>query len=151
MLELGMGFDPEFSARENVFMNGALYGHSPAHMATIYNEIMDFAEHWDFENVPLKNFSSGMQARLGFAVATAVKPEIILLDEVLGVGDFRFVKKCENLISEILSGETTVLIVSHDVNTVIRMCTRAIVINKGELVYAGDPAEACKAYEDVHG
>jgi ABC-2 type transport system ATP-binding protein/lipopolysaccharide transport system ATP-binding protein len=148
MLELGTGFDPEFSAKENVFMNGAMFGHPPSYIATIYSEIMDFAELWEFENVPLKNFSSGMYARLGFAVATTVNPEILILDEVLGVGDFLFIKKCEARIDDLLSKGNTVLIVSHDVNTVIKMCSRAMLLNKGELICIGEPEEVCYVYQE---
>ena len=134
LLELGAGFDPEFSAKENVFLNGAIFGHSPAYMKTIYDEIIDFAELWDFIDVPVKNFSSGMQARLGFAVATCVKPEVLILDEVLGVGDFKFQEKCNKRIDELLSSGATVLLVSHMPGVIKKMCSRAIYLNKGELV-----------------
>lgn len=148
LLELGAGFDPEFTAKENIFFNGALFGRSPKFMDSMYNEIMDFAELWDFENVPVKNFSSGMNARLGFAVATCVKPEILILDEVLGVGDFRFQEKCENRIKELLVSGATVLLVSHAINDIKRMCSRAILLRKGELVCVGDAGEVCQVYQD---
>jgi len=148
LLELGTGFDYEFSAKENVFMNGAMFGHSPAHMETLYNEIMDFAELWEFENVPLKNFSSGMSARLGFAVATSVKPNILIIDEVLGVGDFRFMEKCEARINDMLSQGITVLIVSHNSETIENMCSRALLLRKGELVMVGGVEEVSAVYQE---
>ena len=147
LLELGAGFDAEFSARENVYMNGAMFGHSPSYMDTIYDEIMDFAElGGEFEHVPLKNFSSGMQARLGFAVATCVKPEILILDEVLGVGDYRFQEKCRLRIDETLSGGTTVLLVSHSIETIKKMCSRALLLDKGQMVCVGSVEEVSRVY-----
>ena len=103
-MDLGSGFDYEFSVRENVYMNGAMFGRSPAYMKTIYNEIMDFSELWEFENVPLKSLSSGMATRLGFSIATHVKPDILIIDEVLGVGDYRFSQECQVRISNLLTG-----------------------------------------------
>jgi len=147
LLELGAGFDPEFSAKENVYMNGAMHGHSPAHMDTLYKDIMDFAELWEFENVPLKNFSSGMYGRLAFSVATQIEPEILIIDEILGVGDFQFARKCESKISELLSGGTTVLIVSHALSTIQSLCTRAILLQKGRLVEVGTVDDVCQTYQ----
>jgi len=147
LIELGAGFDPEFSAKDNVYMNGAMYGHSPSHMGILYKKIMDFAELWEFENVPLKNFSSGMYARLGFAVATEVKPEILIIDEILGVGDFRFTEKCKKRISELISGGTTVLLVSHSSSTIESMCDRAILLEKGEMLFMGSVKEANDLYK----
>jgi len=147
LLELGSGFDPEFSAKENVFMNGAMHGHSPAYMATLYKDIMDFAELWEFESVPLKNFSSGMYARLAFAVATQIEPEILIIDEILGVGDFQFAQKCEDKISELLSGGTTVLVVSHALSTIKKLCTKAILLQKGNLVAIGAVKDVCQKYQ----
>ena len=147
LLELGAGFDLEFSARENIYLNGAMFGHSPAHMDGLYHEIMDFAELWDFQDVPLKNFSSGMQARLGFSVATQVDPSILIIDEVLGVGDYRFAKKSENRIHELLSRGATVLLVSHSASTIKDLCTRAMILRQGEMVCIGDVDEVCERYE----
>jgi len=147
LLELGAGFDPEFSARENVYMNGAMFGHSPLHMDGLYEEIMNFAELWEFADVPLKNFSSGMQARLGFAVATQVDPDILIVDEILGVGDFRFAEKCEERIANMLLTGTTVLLVSHDIETVKKLCTKALILHQGEIVSIGNVGEMCKFYE----
>jgi len=147
LLELGAGFDAEFSAKDNVYMNGAMYGYSPAHMQTLYEDIMNFADLWEFENVPLKNFSSGMYARLAFAVATQIEPEILIIDEILGVGDYQFGKKCEARIAELLSGGTTVLLVSHALDTIEKLCTKALLLQKGKIVCAGSVPEVCQAYQ----
>jgi len=147
LLELGSGFDHEFSAKENVFMNGAMFGRSPSHMKTIYEGIMDFAELWEFENVPLKNFSSGMSARLGFAVATHVDPDILIIDEILGVGDFKFTQKCEARIADMLAKGTTVLLVSHNIDTIRSMCSRALLLQKGKMIHIGEVEEVCRMYQ----
>ena len=147
LLELGAGFDPEFSARDNVYMNGAMFGYSPIYMEGIYEKIMDFAELWEFENVPLKNFSSGMYARLGFAVATQVNPDILIIDEILGVGDYRFIEKSEARIGEMISKGTTVLIVSHGIKTVERLCTRALLLKDGNMVTIDTVEEVCQLYQ----
>lgn len=147
LLELGAGFDYEFSAKENVYMNGAMFGHSPAHMETLYNDIMNFADLWEFENVPLKNFSSGMSARLGFAIATQVDPDILIIDEILGVGDYHFAQKCEMRIQELLSGGTTVLLVSHSIDTIKKMCTRAMILDRGQMIAIGTVDEICAIYQ----
>ena len=149
LLELGAGFDPEFSARDNVYMNGALFGHPIKYMAGKYDEIMDFAELWDFEHVALKNFSTGMNARLGFAVATSVEPDVLIVDEVLGVGDYKFQAKCEARIASLISGGTTVLLVSHDVRKIEEMCSRAILLEKGSVACLGAVDEVCRVYGDA--
>jgi len=146
LLELGAGFDPEFSAKDNVFMNGAMFGHSPVYMKELYDEIMDFAELWEFEDVPMKNFSSGMYARLGFSVATHVNPDILIVDEVLGVGDYLFSLKCEKRMKEMLSAGSTVLLVSHNTKTMKDLCMRALLLDKGRLVYAGSVDEVAEVY-----
>jgi len=146
LLELGAGFDMEFSARDNIYMNGAMFGHSPKYMAGKYNEIMDFAELWEFEDVALKNFSSGMTARLGFSVATSVNPEILIVDEILGVGDYQFQAKCKERIESMISKGVTVLLVSHSTETVKKMCSRAILLKKGQTVCVGDVEEVCAVY-----
>ena len=148
LLELGAGFDPEFSARDNIYMNGAMYGHPPKYMETKFNEIMDFAELWEFEDVAVKNFSSGMVGRLGFAIATSVQPDILIVDEILGVGDYKFQEKCEERINNMMAGGTTVLLVSHNIGTIKEMCTRAILLRKGETVCIGDVDEVCAEYGD---
>jgi len=148
LLELGSGFDFEFSAKDNVYMNGAIYGHSPSYMDTLYNDIMDFAELWEFENVPLKNYSSGMTARLGFAVATQVEPEILIVDEILGVGDFQFKEKSEARIRHMLTNGTTVLLVSHSAETIRSLCSRAMILQQGSLVAIGDVDEVSQIYQE---
>ena len=148
LLELGAGFDPECSARENIFMNGAMYGYSQKFMEEKYDEIMDFAELWEFEDVAVKNFSSGMTGRLGFAVATSVQPEILIVDEILGVGDYKFQEKCEKRINNMIDNGATVLLVSHAISTVKKMCSRAILLEKGRVVCVGDVDEVCEVYGD---
>ena len=148
LLELGAGFDPECSARENVFMNGAMYGYPQKFMEEKYEEIIDFAELWEFEDVALKNFSSGMMGRLGFAVATSVQPDILIVDEILGVGDYKFQKKCEERVEKMMGGGATVLLVSHSIKTIKEMCTRAVLLEKGRVVCLGDVDEVCKVYGD---
>ena len=147
LLELGAGFDSEFSARDNVYMNGAMFGHSPAYMDTKYKGIMDFAELWDFEDVAIKNYSSGMVARLGFAVATSVEPDILIIDEILGVGDYKFQEKCGQRINHMIKQGITVLLVSHSIDTIKKMCSRALLLKKGEVVCSGDIHEVCDTYE----
>jgi len=146
LLELGAGFDPEFSARDNVYMNGAMYGYTTKYMETKYNEIMDFAELWEFEDVALKNFSSGMMARLGFAVATSVKPDILIVDEILGVGDYKFQAKCMQRVSGMITEGVTVLLVTHDINAINDMCTRAMLLERGKLACIGSVDEVNMAY-----
>ena len=146
LLELGAGFDHEFSARNNVYMNGAMFGHSPKYMDDIYDEIIDFAELREFEDVAVKNYSTGMRARLGFAVATSVQPDILIVDEILGVGDYKFQAKCEKRISQMISRGITVLLVSHSEATIKKMCTRAILLKKGKTVCVGDAEEVCLKY-----
>ena len=149
LLELGAGFDPEFSAKDNVFMNGAMFGHPPKFMESKYTEIMDFAELWEFENVAVKNFSSGMMGRLGFAVATSVQPDILIVDEILGVGDYKFQAKCEERINNMIERGVTVLLVSHNTEVIKKMCSRAILLKKGETVRVGGVDEVCGVYEEV--
>jgi len=148
LLELGTGFDMEFSARDNIYMNGAMYGYSPAFMETKYDDIMNFAELWEFEEVALKNFSTGMTGRLGFAVATSVQPEILIVDEILGVGDYKFQEKCEERIKGMITEGTTVLLVTHNVSKIKEMCSRAILLEKGKLICVGGVDEVCELYGD---
>ena len=146
MIELGAGFDKNMTARENIFLNGCVLGYSEAFIKEKFDEIVDFAEIRDFLDVPLKNFSSGMSARLGFAIATSVKPDILICDEVLAVGDFKFREKCEKRMNELLSGGTTLLFVSHSIDQVKRMCKKAIWLDHGELKMIGDSKTVCDAY-----
>ncbi|MDY6030133.1 MAG: ABC transporter ATP-binding protein [Treponemataceae bacterium] len=149
LIELGAGFDGEMTARENIFLNGCVLGYTEKFIREKFDEIVDFAEVRDFLDVPLKNFSSGMAARLGFAIATTVKPDILICDEVLAVGDFKFQEKCEKRMNELLSGGTTLLFVSHDINQVRRMCKKAIWIDHGNIKMIGDSKEVCDAYSSI--
>ena len=149
LIELGAGFDGEMTARENVYLNGCVLGYTEKFIDEKFDEIIDFAEVRDFLDVPLKNFSSGMAARLGFAIATTVKPDILICDEVLAVGDFKFQEKCEKRMNELLSGGTTLLFVSHSIDQVKRMCNKAIWIDHGEMKMIGDAKEVCAAYSSI--
>ena len=131
LIELGAGFDGELTARENIFLNGALLGHKKSFMQQHFDEIIEFSELQDFVDVPIKNFSSGMAARLGFAVATIVKPDILIVDEVLAVGDHAFQEKCKKRMEEMLKGGTTLLFVSHSAEQVKELCQNVIWIDKG--------------------
>ena len=147
MIELGAGFDPELTARENVYLNGAVLGYDRSFMDRHFNSIIDFAELWDFVDVPIKNYSSGMVARLGFAIATEVKADILIVDEVLAVGDFRFQEKCKQRMEEMLSGGTTLLFVSHSTEQVRMLCKKAVWLSKGRVQMIGDVDEVCACYE----
>jgi lipopolysaccharide transport system ATP-binding protein len=146
ILEVGTGFHPELSGRDNVFLNGAILGMSRAETAAKFDEIVDFSGVRDFIDVPVKRYSSGMYVRLAFAVAAHLDPEILLLDEVLAVGDRRFQEKCLRRIRELTGEGRTVIFVSHDVNAVAQLCNRAIVINAGEMTYSGPVAAAVECY-----
>lgn len=146
LIELGAGFDMDLSGRENVFLNGAILGHSKKMMEEKYDEIMDFSELKDFEDVPVKNYSSGMMARLGFSIATLVKPDILIVDEILSVGDHSFQEKCSKRMEEMMSGGTTVILVSHDESMVKKICRHAAWINKGHLMFVGDSEVAVDHY-----
>ena len=148
LIELGAGFDGNMTARENVFLNGAVLGYSEKYIKEKFDEIIDFAELRDFLDVPIKNFSSGMAARLGFAIATTVKPDILICDEVLAVGDFKFQEKCKKRMNELLSGGTTLLFVSHSIEQVKRMCNKAIWIDHGEMKMIGNAEDVCDAYSN---
>ena len=150
MLELGAGFDPQLTAIENIYIQGALLGHSKAFMKKHYDEIVDFSELEEFLEMPIKNYSTGMQARLAFAIATVVDPEILIVDEVLSVGDAAFQRKCANRIQEMLKDSTTLLLVSHSNEMVKRLCEKAIWLRKGELVMSGNSAEVCDAYTNYY-
>lgn len=147
LIELGAGFDPDLTARENVYMNGAVMGYDAAYMKQHYEEIIEFAELQDFVDVPVKNFSSGMYARLGFAIATLVKPDVLIVDEILGVGDFRFQEKCKVRIRELMAGGTTVLLVSHAPDTIRSFCNRAAWLEHGQVRMLGPVDEVMDAYE----
>lgn len=146
LIELGAGFDPECTARENIFLNGCVLGHSLKYMEEHFDEIVKFAEIEKFLDSPIKNYSSGMKARLGFSVATMVKPDILIVDEVLAVGDYKFRRKCEKRMRELLDNGTTLLYVSHNIAEVKRLCDHAIWIDKGETRMIGEVGEVCDAY-----
>lgn len=146
LIELGAGFNPEMTARENIFLNGCVLGHTQKFMQEHFDEIVDFAELWDFLDSPLKNYSSGMNARLGFSIATMVKPDILIVDEILAVGDYKFRQKCEARMKELLDGGTTLLYVSHSIDEVRRLCDHAIWIEKGVGRMQGEVNAVCDAY-----
>ncbi len=146
LIELGAGFDPELTAAENIFLNGAILGYSREQMEKKFDEIVAFSGLENFLNVPLKNFSSGMYARLGFAIATVVNPDILIIDEILSVGDIKFQNKCRERIGELLSGKTTVIFVSHSVEQVNNLCDKGLILEKGKLITKGDIDEICRLY-----
>lgn len=149
LIELGAGFDPELSARENIYLNGALLGYTKEFIDANFDGIIEFAELKDFVDMPLKNFSSGMVARIAFAIATITEPDILIVDETLSVGDVFFQQKCERRIQHFIeSGDVTVLFVSHSMEQVERICQRAVWIEKGDLRMDGPVDEVCKAYHD---
>lgn len=147
LIEVGAGFDPELTARENIFLNGAILGYSRQFLESKFDEILDFAELQKFVDVPVKNFSSGMYARLGFAIATMVEPDILIVDEVLSVGDFRFQEKCEERIREMISHGVTIILVSHDSKLIRDMCSRVIWLEHGAIRKMGDTESICDEYE----
>ncbi|MBR2754059.1 ABC transporter ATP-binding protein [Candidatus Saccharibacteria bacterium] len=144
-IELGVGFNPELSGRENIYLNGALLGFSNKEMDTMYDEIVDFAELRDFMDQKLKNYSSGMQVRLAFSIAIRAKGDILLLDEVLAVGDAAFQRKCSDYFASI-KGKQTVILVTHSMENVRKYCTRAILLEKGKVAQEGNPETIAKAY-----
>ena len=148
LIELGAGFDMDLTGRENIFLNGAVLGHSRKLMQEKYDEILDFSELGDFLDVPVKNYSSGMMARLGFSIATIVKPDILIVDEILAVGDHAFQEKCQKRMESMMSGGTTVILVSHSEADVKRICQHAAWLNKSKLMYVGDAGEALNQYND---
>ena len=150
LIELGAGFDYNMTARENIFLNGTVLGHSRKFMQEHFEEIVDFAELHEFLDVPIKNFSSGMQARLGFAIATMVRPDILVVDEILSVGDYQFQQKCYRRMEEMLSGGTTLLYVSHDIESVRKLCDHAIWLDKGHVVKSGLVEDVCSKYMQVY-
>lgn len=147
-IELGVGFNPELSGRENIYLNGALLGFSNKEMDAMFDEIVDFAELRDFMDQKLKNYSSGMQVRLAFSIAIRAKGDILLLDEVLAVGDAAFQQKCADYFASI-KGKQTVVLVTHDMDDVKKYCDRAILIEKGKIKLEGDPEEVAIAYKNL--
>ncbi len=146
LIELGAGIDPRLTARENIYLNGCILGHTKQYIDERFDAIVEFSELEDFLDSPVQNFSSGMKSRLGFSVATMMEPDVLIVDEVLSVGDVLFRKKCINRMNEMLSHGTTLLFVSHNMTTVKSMCNKAIWLNKGEVVMQGDIDEVCNEY-----
>ena len=150
LIELGAGFDMELTARENIYLNGALLGYSKQFIDERFEDIVDFAEVRDFLDMPMKNYSSGMVARVAFSVATAIIPDILVVDETLSVGDFLFQEKCEKRINELVDGHgTTLLFVSHSIDQVERVCDKAVWIEKGHMRMIGNVKDVCKAYRHL--
>ena len=149
MLELGAGFDPNYSGAENIYLYGATMGFSRKFIDEKYNEIVEFSELKDFINAPLKSYSSGMKSRLGFAIATAVKPDVLILDEVLSVGDAAFKEKSEQRILDMMEDGVTVLYVSHSTDRIRKLCNKAIILTKGQVVASGDVNEICDMYTEM--
>lgn len=147
MIELGAGFDQNLTAEENIYLNGTILGYSKKMIQEKYKEIVDFAELWNFLELPIKNYSSGMRARLGFSIATITKPDILIIDEVLAVGDVSFQAKCRKRIHELLDQGTTLLFVSHSKQPVLDLCQNAAWLDHGEIKLIGTPEEAYAAYE----
>ena len=145
-IELGVGFNPELTGRENVYMNGALLGFSNDEMDTMYDDIWEFAELKDFQDQKLKNYSSGMQVRLAFSIAIRAQGDILLLDEVLAVGDAAFQKKCSDYFYNLKDRQQTVILVTHSMENVRKFCDRAILIEAGEIVQEGNPKKVADAY-----
>lgn len=146
LIELGAGFDLNLTARENVFLNGAVLGYNRRQMRDQFESIIDFAELWDFVDVPIKNFSSGMVARLGFSIATCHTPDVLIVDEILGVGDFKFQEKCERRMNNIIDSGATIIFVSHSEKQVRDLCKRAIWLQKGHMIMDGEVNEVCDRY-----
>ena len=147
LIELGAGFDMDLTARENIYLNGSVLGHSKQYLDDHFDEIVDFAELHEFIDVPLKNYSSGMVARIAFSIATMTEPDILIVDEILSVGDFLFQKKCEERINHMMENGTTVLIVSHSLDQIERLCDRVAWLEKGKLKMIGDMQTVCDAYK----
>lgn len=147
LLELGAGFDPQYTGAENIYLYGAILGYTKDFIDSKYNRIVKFSELGDFINVPVKNYSSGMKARLGFSIASVVEPDILILDEVLSVGDVKFRRKSLRRINKMMSNGVTVLFVSHSINQVRKVCNKAILLEHGHVVYYGDLEEAIILYE----
>lgn len=148
-IELGVGFNPELTGRENVYLNGALLGFSNDQVDEMYDEIVKFAELEEFMDQKLKNYSSGMQVRLAFSIAIRARGDILVLDEVLAVGDAAFQKKCNDYFEHLRDSKQTIILVTHSMENVKKFCDRAILIENGKVACEGDPAKVAKAYTDL--
>lgn len=149
MIELGAGFDMELTARENIYLNGSVMGYSRKFMDSKFDEIVEFSEMQNFLDMPMKNYSSGMVARVAFAIATVVVPDILIVDEILSVGDYKFQEKCENRIQEMMDGGTTVIMVSHSIDQIERMCRHCLWLDHGKMKMIGDVNTVCEAYRNA--
>lgn len=148
MLELGSGFDPELTGRENIFLNGAILGYTEEFLKDQYDDILEFSELQDFIDRPIKTYSSGMMMRLAFSVATVVKPEILIVDEILAVGDDAFQKKSHAKMMELMKGGATVLYVSHSLPQIRELCNKVVWLDRGKVQMVGDTETVCDAYQD---
>ena len=148
LIELGAGFDLELTARENIYLNGAVLGHSKKIMREKFDDIVEFSEMQNFLDVPMKNYSSGMVARIAFSVATMVRPEILIVDEILAVGDFQFQEKCNKRIEEMMEGGTTIILVSHSIEQIEALCNKVMWLEKGKIRMIGGVDEVCSAYKN---
>ena len=146
MIELGAGFDMDLTARENIYLNGAVLGYTKSFIDEKFDEIVDFSELRDFLDVPVRNFSSGMVARLAFSIATIVDPEILIVDEILSVGDIAFQQKSEKKMRTMIGGGTTVLFVSHSIDQIKNLCDRVVWLDHGNVKQIGQAKEVCDAY-----
>jgi len=146
LIELGAGFDMDLTAKENIYLNGAVLGYSKKEMDGHFNKIVEFSELEEFLDVPVKNFSSGMFARLGFSIATVGVPDVLIVDEILAVGDFKFQEKCQDRIQSMLKGGTTLLFVSHSAEQVMELCTKALWLDGGKMKMFGEVSHVCEAY-----
>lgn len=146
MIELGAGFDMNLTARENIYLNGAILGYSKKFLIEKFDEIVEFSELREFLDVPVKNFSSGMIAKLAFSIATIVNPQILIVDEILSVGDIKFQEKSKNKMMEMITGGTTVLYVSHSIDSIKSLCTKVVWLEHGKIIKIGDPKEICDEY-----
>lgn len=146
MIELGAGFDGELTARENIYLNGAILGYSKSFLDSKFDEIVEFSELKEFLDVPVKNFSSGMVAKLAFSISTIVDPEILIVDEILSVGDIKFQEKSKNKMMSMIQGGTTVLFVSHSLDAIRELCNKVIWLDHGKIVEMGNTKEICDKY-----
>lgn len=146
LIELGAGFDPNLTGRENIYLNGAILGYKRQYLDEKYDEILSFSELEDFIDVPIKNYSSGMVARLAFSIATIVEPEILIVDEVLSVGDYKFQEKCQDRLKKMIERGVTVLFVSHSIKQVEDLCDRVAWIDRGKLKMVGDSKYVCEMF-----
>ena len=151
MLELGAGFDLELTGRENIYLNGAILGYTKEYLESKYDEIVEFAEIKEFIDMPIRNYSSGMMARLAFSIASVIQPEILIVDEILAVGDVAFQEKSFKRMKELMSGGATVLFVSHDIKKIEEMCDEVIWLEKGKVKKQGIAKEVCAEYKKEQG